>query len=264
MIITQICEPEAASRIARTILEALPDWFGVPDSREGYIRDAARLPCFAALEGDAPAGFLCLKPTGDATIELAVMGVLPEYHRRGLGRRLFAAARDYARRRGFRFMQVKTVRMGIYEDYDRTNRFYRAMGFREFECLPELWDADNPCQIYVLSLDSCDGILGRTVNVTVDRPLGSVHPEHPDLRYPVNYGYVAGVLAPDGEAQDAYVLGVDAPVAEYTGRVAAIIHRRDDIEDKWVVCPEGVCLTCEAIRDAVRFQEQFFDSEIIL
>ena len=102
------------------------------------------------------------------------------------------------------------------------------------------------------------------VTVTMDRPLGSCHPKHKDLYYPVNYGYVAGVLGGDGEAQDAYVLGVDVPVQTFSGDVIAVIHRHDDVEDKWVVAPENMCLTKEEILAAVWFQEQYFDSEVEL
>lgn len=77
-------------------------------------------------------------------------------------------------------------------------------------------------------------MIGQIVQVTIDRPLGTYHPKHKDLLYPVNYGYIPGVFAADGEEQDAYVLGVGEPVAEFTGRVVAIIHRFDDIEEKWV------------------------------
>ena len=144
-------------RVARRVLEALPDWFGIEENREGYIRDSAGQTCFAAYLDGEPAGFLCLKPTGDATVELAVMGVLPEYHRHGIGRMLFQAARDRAREAGYAFMQVKTVQFGVYEDYDRTNRFYQSLGFREFEVFPTLWDEANPCQVYVMSLGGVQG-----------------------------------------------------------------------------------------------------------
>lgn len=105
-------------------------------------------------------------------------------------------------------------------------------------------------------------MIGDIVTVTVDRPLGSYHPEHPDIYYPVNYGYIEGMIAPDDEEQDAYILGVDVPVEEYTGRVIAVIHRFDDVEEKWVVAPEGVSFTTEEIAAQVRFQEQYFNSEI--
>lgn len=105
-------------------------------------------------------------------------------------------------------------------------------------------------------------MIGRRVKVIVDRPLGSFHPEHQEMCYPVNYGYVPGVIAPDGEEQDVYVLGVHQPVKEFVGTVIAIIHRRDDAEEKWVAAPEGVSLTKEEIMKQVAFQEQYFQTEI--
>ena len=104
--------------------------------------------------------------------------------------------------------------------------------------------------------------IGQTVTVTVDRPLGSCHPDHSDMRYPVNYGYVEGVMAADGQEQDAYLLGVPSPVTRFTGTIAAIIHRNDDIEDKWVVTPCCLRFTKEDIMRQVWFQEQYFDIEI--
>lgn len=104
----------------------------------------------------------------------------------------------------------------------------------------------------------------RLVTVTVDRPLGSFHPVHKDIYYPINYGYIAGIMAPDGEEQDAYILGMDKPVESFTGKVIAVIHRKDDIEEKWVVCPENMTFTKEEIWEQVKFQEQYFDSEILM
>ena len=106
-------------------------------------------------------------------------------------------------------------------------------------------------------------MIGSVVKVTVDRPLGSRHPRYPELRYPINYGYVKGVLAPDGEEQDAYVLGVDEPLAEFVGCVIAIIHRFDDVEEKWVVVPQGVTFSKEEIAAQVAFQEKYFRTQII-
>ncbi|MDE7158747.1 MAG: inorganic pyrophosphatase [Clostridiales bacterium] len=105
-------------------------------------------------------------------------------------------------------------------------------------------------------------MIGKLVTVTVDRPLGSRHPQHEDIIYPVNYGYIEGIIAPDGEEQDAYVLGVHTAVKKFTGRVIAVIHRYDDIEEKWVVAPEGVDFSDEEIARQVHFQEQYFHSVI--
>ncbi len=97
-------------------------------------------------------GFLCLKETGKDTVELAVMGVLKNYQRNGIGRQLVETAKDIAFAKGYSFLQVKTVKMGKYDVYDKTNLFYLSCGFREFEVFPTLWDVENPCQVYVMSL----------------------------------------------------------------------------------------------------------------
>ena len=97
-------------------------------------------------------GFLYLKETGAATAELYVMGVLKEYHRQGIGRELVHNAKRTVSEAGYSFMQVKTVQMGKYEEYDRTNQFYLSLGFQEFEVFPTLWDEWNPCQIYVMAV----------------------------------------------------------------------------------------------------------------
>lgn len=102
-------------------------------------------------------------------------------------------------------------------------------------------------------------LMGKTVHVVVDRPMGY---RHGDLIYPVNYGYIPGILAGDGEEQDAYILGVSEPVTEFDGQVIAAIRRKDDIEDKLVVAPAGTVFDQGQIAEAVRFQEQYFDSSV--
>ena len=151
-MIRQIEDSDTKQIIARKILEALRDWFEVDESREKYIAESADQIFLAAKEEGDYVGFLCLKETGKETVELAVMGVLKEYHRHGLGRQLFEESKRIAKEKGYLFMQVKTVEMGVYEDYDITNRFYLSCGFKEFEVIRELWGEDNPCQIYVMSL----------------------------------------------------------------------------------------------------------------
>ena len=152
MDIRAITDAAEKQRITRLILEALPDWFGIPESRENYIRECAGLPYFAAFDKERPIGFICLKETGKDTVELCVMGVLQEYHRHGVGKQLFGKAKETAKQLGYSFLQVKTVQMGKYDDYDATNRFYLSLGFKEFEVFPLLWNEQNPCQVYVMSL----------------------------------------------------------------------------------------------------------------
>ena len=107
-------------------------------------------------------------------------------------------------------------------------------------------------------------MIGDIVTVIVDRPLGNCHPKHKDIFYPINYGYIEGITAPDGQEQDAYILGVNKAVEKFTGRLIAIVHRSDDIEEKWVVCPEGISFSEEEIIDKIKFQEHYFRSEIIM
>ncbi len=152
MDIREVTTASEKQRITREILEALPDWFGIEESREEYIRKSADLIFHAAFDNEQPVGFICLKETGKDTAEICVMGVLKEYHRKGVGRVLFEEAKNAAIREGYSFLQVKTVQMGKYDDYDDTNRFYLSMGFKEFEVFPMLWDEWNPCQVYVMSL----------------------------------------------------------------------------------------------------------------
>jgi 8-oxo-dGTP pyrophosphatase MutT (NUDIX family) len=100
---------------------------------------------------------------------------------------------------------------------------------------------------------------GMTVTVVVDRPVGY---RHGDTVYPINYGYLPGVMADDGEEQDAYILGIDEPITEFEGRVIAAIRRKNDCEDKLVVAPMGKVYHQAQIAEAVHFQEQYFISTI--
>lgn len=102
--------------------------------------------------------------------------------------------------------------------------------------------------------------MGKKVRVFVDRPMGYMHG---DIIYPINYGYIPGVIAGDGEEQDVYILGVREPITEFEGQVIAAIIRRNDVEDKLVVAPEGKAYHQGEIAEAIRFQERYFDTCII-
>ena len=102
-------------------------------------------------------------------------------------------------------------------------------------------------------------MLGKTVHIVVDRPIGY---RHGDLIYPVNYGYIPGMMAGDGEEQDVYILGVDQPVSSFDGRIIGVIRRHNDCEDKLIAAPMNQLFHQGQIAQAVHFQEQFFDSSI--
>ena len=143
---------EDKKTIARNILEGLTEWFGIEDAREEYIKESCHQYFITAIENAIPVGFLCLKETGKDTYEIAVMGVKKEHQHAGIGKQLIMVAKQYALQEGISFLQVKTVAMGHYEEYDRTNKFYLSLGFKEFEVFPTLWDEYNPCQVYVMAI----------------------------------------------------------------------------------------------------------------
>ena len=152
MDIREITNELEKTDISRHILEALPEWFSIPESREEYIYGSQGKKFLAAFIEENPVGFLYLKETGKDTVELAVLGVLKEYHRNGLGRALFERAKKVIHENGYSFIQVKTLQAGKKESYDKTNQFYISLGFKEFEVFPTLWDENNPCLILVKPL----------------------------------------------------------------------------------------------------------------
>ena len=109
-----------------------------------------------------------------------------------------------------------------------------------------------------------ESYLGKVVSIGIDRPIGYVHHKGAKtLVYPINYGYIPGVLGGDAEELDVYLVGVDTPVQEYTGRIVGIVYRADDVEDKLVMAPEGVTLTAAEMAEAVRFQEKYYHTTVV-
>ena len=107
-------------------------------------------------------------------------------------------------------------------------------------------------------------LLGKEVEVIVDRPLGSAHPDYPETIYPINYGHIEPMVAPDGDYQDAYLLGLSKPVDSFKGEVIALLYRSDDIEGKLIVAPKGLPYAKEEIEEAIAFQERYFSHILVL
>lgn len=102
--------------------------------------------------------------------------------------------------------------------------------------------------------------MGKPVHVVVDRPIGHIHK---GMVYPINYGYIPGIPAGDGEAQDAYIIGVSEPVAEFDGIAVGAVIRKNDCEDKLVVAPKGAVFHQGQIAELIHFQERYFDTRIL-
>ena len=115
---------------------------------------------------------------------------------------------------------------------------------------------------YTLRKALVKSYLGKTVHIVMDRPIGTPHPKHPDIIYPINYGYIEGVYGGDGEELDVYLLGVNERVEEYTAKIIGIVHRKNDVEDKLAAAPEGMRFTAKEIEDIIHFQEQYYDSYV--
>lgn len=147
-----INDEEAKEKISSKILSDLPEWFGIPESTQEYVKHSREMPFWADIEDGVARGFIALKETSPYTAEVYVIGVLKEFHREKIGRNLFKAFYDYAKEHGYLYIQVKTVKEGCYAEYDRTIAFYKGLGFKEFECFKTLWDEWNHCQVYIMHI----------------------------------------------------------------------------------------------------------------
>lgn len=147
MDMLQIRDPQTGlSAVCEPILRSLPDWFGIEEATAQYIRDIETMPTILACVDGSPVGFLTVRKHNPLAAEIHVMGILPEYHRHGIGRRMLERAEAVLRAEGVRFLQVKTLSASHPDpSYARTRLFYQAMGFCPLEEFPTLWDAGNPC-----------------------------------------------------------------------------------------------------------------------
>jgi GNAT superfamily N-acetyltransferase len=139
--------------VCEELLRGLPDWFGIEASIVEYRHAVDGLPAFVAeVDGEA-AGLLAVRPTSPAALELHVMAVRRECHRRGMGRALVERAAAYARAEGFTLLQVKTLAPVVEDEgYTGTRAFYEAVGFAPLEVLPAVWGPENPCLVMVRPL----------------------------------------------------------------------------------------------------------------
>lgn len=151
-MIKYIEDKRCKEKICKSILKQLPEWFEKKDGIAEYAKESKTSHFWAYYENDKPIGFIVMKETSPYTAEISVMGVLKEYQRKSIGTELFKCFYDFAKNNNYEFIQVKTVKSGKYDSYDKTNSFYKKIGFKELECFENLWDKDNPCQIYVMNI----------------------------------------------------------------------------------------------------------------
>lgn len=151
--IKEIVCSDAKTKICSAVLRDLPDWFGVEEATLDYIEKSKNLPFFAAYDTDMPIGFVYLYNHNQFTCEVYCMGVLKNYQRKGVGKKLIAAAEEYARKVGSKFLTVKTLAdTHPDEGYKMTRQFYLAAGFIPLEVFPDLWGKENPCLFLVKNI----------------------------------------------------------------------------------------------------------------
>lgn len=132
--------------------------------------------------------------------------------------------------------------------------------FQESDILRFINEASNYIIKYINKYNiHLRNLIGKDIKVIIDRPIGY---EHCGIIYQINYGYIEGLIANDGEEQDAYILGIKEPIKEFRGKVIAIIHRKNDVEDKLVVASSDN-FSVDEIITLTHFQEKYFDIEVI-
>lgn len=147
--------PGGAANVCRVLLDQLPDWFGIPEAVDTYVRAAATHPSVIASAGDTDIGITTVKHHSDYAAEVYLMAVHPAYHRQGIGRAMLKHLEHHLASRGIEFLQVKTLSASRPDPgYDNTRAFYLAYGFRPLEEFPTLWDPSNPALQLIKCVES--------------------------------------------------------------------------------------------------------------
>lgn len=150
MEIRKVIIQDEKARITLEIMNALPEWFSPPEDIVNKSQIHREYPFFAAYDGDKVIGFVALRNHNSYTADIYNLGVLKEYHRKGIGHQLLEACVQYCRENNYKFLTVKTLdEAAVYEPYNGTRAFYRKEGFYPLEVFKTFWDEDNPCLFMV-------------------------------------------------------------------------------------------------------------------
>ncbi|MFL6178725.1 MAG: GNAT family N-acetyltransferase [Actinomycetes bacterium] len=137
------------------LLRLLPDWFGIEESVEQYVRDAESKPTYLAVDrsGDV-LGALLLTRHNPQSAEIHLLAVDPAHHRRGVGAALVRQVEADLVLEGVEVLEVKTQGPSEpNESYATTLKFYQALGFIPLEEIYGLWPT-LPCLILVKFLQT--------------------------------------------------------------------------------------------------------------
>ena len=147
-VIEEVKNENQKKAVVAEVLKDLPEWFGIPESTQVYIEGATTLQVWAAYQESDLTGFVSLSYSSEDCAEIDCLGVKKGHQGRGIGSQLLANLGSEVGKQ-VDYLQVKTVAEGSNKDYDRTNVFYRSLGFKKLEIFPQLWGPQNPCQILI-------------------------------------------------------------------------------------------------------------------
>lgn len=144
--VEKILDEDLKTNITLEIMTSLPNWFNPPEDIKRKSIEHRKMPFFAVYEGAKVIGFVALKIHNKFTVEIYNLGVLEDYHRRGIGSQLLMTVENFCKENEYHFITVKTLDASVeYEPYDRTRAFYLKNGFYPLEVFPLYWNEENPC-----------------------------------------------------------------------------------------------------------------------
>ena len=147
MAILEITEKNLKQEITDKILHTLPEWFELEEGIQDYVRNVIKYPFFVYEAKGQQIGFVSLKPISHKRLEIYVMAILPNYHRKGVGTKLIDRCKQYMIENKYEEILVKTLSDKSNDiHYKQTREFYISQGFKIFKESNE-WGESNPCVI---------------------------------------------------------------------------------------------------------------------
>lgn len=96
-IVKEIIDKKEKERIARQVLNDLPEWFGIPESTEEYIKESQEKRFLASFYNNEIVGFVVLTTSSPDCAEILVMGVKKKFQLQGAARQINQAYEKLAK-----------------------------------------------------------------------------------------------------------------------------------------------------------------------
>jgi N-acetylglutamate synthase-like GNAT family acetyltransferase len=147
---TEYFDPIKKTQLCKKVLDDLPLWFGIEESKKEYCDEVKKYRFIAILFENKEIGFVSLKQNSEKVIELYVLGILKEYHRQGIGSEILAFIENDLKNKGIEYLEVKTIGEPHKSvEYGKTRAFYYKNGFIKLDVLQNEWGEKNPCLVLI-------------------------------------------------------------------------------------------------------------------